>query len=239
MGKTFGETRYFIGDLKTDYTFTGQREEASLGLYFFVARWLDPSLGRFTSPDTIVPTSTQGTQAWDRYAFVNNNPVRYTDPTGHMIVSDGSQSNPGDPCMRYGYDTPQCRMSLNLPEHQKDDDITDEPRDLGNILPKDDDATKDPTLPSPPSSGTPPCKDADACEFDIALLVYLLAANIFTDLIIVLITVELLSGPIGWIALAATIIILIVAYPIFKETFSTIEHIMEYNEWKNYYEAVP
>ncbi len=36
------------------------------------------------SPDTIVPTSTQGTQAWDRYAFVNNNPVRYTDPTGHM-----------------------------------------------------------------------------------------------------------------------------------------------------------
>ncbi|MBV6397144.1 MAG: hypothetical protein HFACDABA_02749 [Anaerolineales bacterium] len=83
MYKTFGETRYFIGDLKTDYTFTGQREEASLGLYFFVSRWLDPSLGRFTSPDTIVPTSTQGTQAWDRYAFVNNNPVRYTDPTGH------------------------------------------------------------------------------------------------------------------------------------------------------------
>ena len=87
--------------LGTDYKFTGQREEASLGLYFFVARWLrsapeaerrgfDPSLGRFTSPDTIVPTSTQGTQAWDRYAFVNNNPVRYNDPTGHM------QSDPED-----------------------------------------------------------------------------------------------------------------------------------------------
>ena len=44
---------------------------------------MDPSLGRFTSPDTIVPTGTQGTQAWDRYAFVNNNPVRYNDPTGH------------------------------------------------------------------------------------------------------------------------------------------------------------
>jgi hypothetical protein len=27
--------------------------------------------------------STQGTQAWDRYAYVNNNPVRYNDPTGH------------------------------------------------------------------------------------------------------------------------------------------------------------
>jgi hypothetical protein len=47
---------------------------------------MDPSLGRFTSPDTIVPTGTQGTQAWDRYAFVNNNPVRYTDPTGHDLI---------------------------------------------------------------------------------------------------------------------------------------------------------
>ena len=32
--------------------------------------------GRFTQPDSIVPTQTQGTQAGDRYAFVNNNPVR-------------------------------------------------------------------------------------------------------------------------------------------------------------------
>ena len=76
------------GGLKTDYKFTGQREEAALGIYFFNARWMDPSLGRFTQPDTIVPTSTQGTQAWDRYAFVNNNPVRYNDPTGHWATDD-------------------------------------------------------------------------------------------------------------------------------------------------------
>jgi RHS repeat-associated protein len=83
--KAFGETRFSSGNLGTDYKFTGQREEASLGIYYFNARWMDPSLGRFTSPDSIVPTSTQGTQAWDRYAFVNNNPVRYNDPTGHDI----------------------------------------------------------------------------------------------------------------------------------------------------------
>ena len=48
------------------------------------ARWYDPSLGRFAQADSIVPVS-QGTQAWDRYAYVNNNPIRYNDPTGHFI----------------------------------------------------------------------------------------------------------------------------------------------------------
>jgi RHS repeat-associated protein len=70
--KAFGETRYTLGNLGTDYHFTGQREEAALGIYFFNARWFDPSLGRFISPDTIVPTGTQGTQAWDRYAFLRH-----------------------------------------------------------------------------------------------------------------------------------------------------------------------
>jgi RHS repeat-associated protein len=83
--KAFGETRYTLGNLGTDYHFTGQRNEAALGIYYFNARWYDGSLGRFLSPDSIVPTGTQGTQAWDRYAYVNNNPVRYTDPTGHCI----------------------------------------------------------------------------------------------------------------------------------------------------------
>jgi RHS repeat-associated protein len=99
--KAFGETRYTLGNLGTDYKFTGQREEAALGIYFFNARWMDPSLGRFTSPDTIVPTGTQGTQAWDRYAFVNNNPVRYNDPTGHMICQEGQMAS-GGKCVNEG-----------------------------------------------------------------------------------------------------------------------------------------
>jgi hypothetical protein len=36
--------------------------------------------------DTDVPAS-QGVQGYDRYAYSNNNPVRYTDPTGHWIES--------------------------------------------------------------------------------------------------------------------------------------------------------
>ena len=100
--KAFGETRYSSGALGTDYKFTGQREQAELGLYFYGARWYDGSLGRFTSADTMIP-STQGTQAWDRYVYANNNPVRYNDPTGHNTECGlgescyGSGPNPNDP----------------------------------------------------------------------------------------------------------------------------------------------
>jgi hypothetical protein len=47
---------------------------------YYNARWYDPALGRFAQADSIIPDGVQGL---DRYAYVNNNPMRYTDPTGH------------------------------------------------------------------------------------------------------------------------------------------------------------
>jgi len=70
------------GSGSPDYRYTGQREEAELGLYFYRARWYDPALSRFVQADTIVP-QTRNPQAWDRFAYVQNNPVMYTDPSGH------------------------------------------------------------------------------------------------------------------------------------------------------------
>nr|MDQ3004853.1 DNRLRE domain-containing protein [Chloroflexota bacterium] len=84
--KAWGETRYSSGTTTTKYTYTGQYSNVSdFGLMFYNARWYDPALGRFAQPDPIVPISTQGVQAYDRYSYVNNNPVRYNDPTGHCI----------------------------------------------------------------------------------------------------------------------------------------------------------
>jgi hypothetical protein len=40
-------------------------------------------LARFTTPDTIVP-NPRDPQDLNRYSYVNNNPLRYTDPTGHF-----------------------------------------------------------------------------------------------------------------------------------------------------------
>ena len=55
------------------------------GLMFYNARWYDPALSRFAQADSIVPAGVQGL---DRYAYVNNSPLMYTDPTGHICNSD-------------------------------------------------------------------------------------------------------------------------------------------------------
>jgi RHS repeat-associated protein len=90
--KPWGETRFTSGTTLTTFKFTGQREESSFGLYYYGARWYDSSLNRWTQPDTDVPES-QGVQAWDRYAYVNNSPTNYTDPSGHAICTDDGNCN--------------------------------------------------------------------------------------------------------------------------------------------------
>jgi len=45
-----------------------------------------PALGRFIQPDTIVP-DMYNPQSLNRYSYVLNNPIRYTDPTGHFTES--------------------------------------------------------------------------------------------------------------------------------------------------------
>jgi RHS repeat-associated protein len=78
-----GETRYESGVSQSAYTYTGQYSYTEdFGLHFYNARWYDSQLGRFVQADTIIPEQTQGVQAWDRYAYTNNNPVKYVDPSG-------------------------------------------------------------------------------------------------------------------------------------------------------------
>ena len=78
----FGEIRYDSGTMTTDYLYTGQREEAEIGLYYYVARWYDPAIGRFVQADSVVPNPGSA-KSWDRYAYTYNNPIKYNDPTGH------------------------------------------------------------------------------------------------------------------------------------------------------------
>jgi RHS repeat-associated protein len=82
--KAWGETRFDQGITPTTLRYTGQRQEASLGLYYYGARWYDPELGRFIQADTVV-SHPLNSQSWDRYAYVLNNPVIYTDSSGHFV----------------------------------------------------------------------------------------------------------------------------------------------------------
>ncbi len=79
----YGVTRYEWGSTPTNRRYTGQPWEG-VGLYDYGARMYSPSLGRFISPDTLVP-GAGNPQALNRYAYTLNNPVRYRDPSGHWV----------------------------------------------------------------------------------------------------------------------------------------------------------
>jgi len=62
--------------------FTGQETIPNVGLVNMNGRVYDPVVGRFLSPDPNVQDATD-TQSYNRYSYVKNNPLRYTDPTGY------------------------------------------------------------------------------------------------------------------------------------------------------------
>ena len=61
-----------------------------LGIYHYNARFYSPKLGRFLSADSIVPNPANP-QDLNRYSYVRNNPLRYTDPTGNRPCGDGEK----------------------------------------------------------------------------------------------------------------------------------------------------
>ncbi len=78
----YGEDRDSGDSLNTDRKFTGQTEDESIGLYWYQSRAYDPEIGRFVSPDVVVP-EPGNPQALNRYSYVYNNPLKYVDPSGH------------------------------------------------------------------------------------------------------------------------------------------------------------
>jgi len=62
--------------------FTGQRRDAT-GLLEYRARYDDPALGWFISPESIVP-EPGNPQSLNRYAYVHNNPAEVHQPDGAL-----------------------------------------------------------------------------------------------------------------------------------------------------------
>jgi RHS repeat-associated protein len=59
------------------YQYTGQELDRDSDLYYYGARYYDPALARFISIDAAFDSPSP-------YSYVQNNPIRYTDPTGNF-----------------------------------------------------------------------------------------------------------------------------------------------------------
>jgi RHS repeat-associated protein len=83
--KPFGEASTDTGSGVVRYEYTNQALDAETGLYYYGARYYDPSIGRFLQPDDL--GDPLDPQTLNRYTYVVNNPTNLIDPTGHFSAA--------------------------------------------------------------------------------------------------------------------------------------------------------
>jgi RHS repeat-associated protein len=87
----------------SNFLYTGQHYIGRLGLYYYKARMYSPALGRFLQTD---PVGTA--DDLNLYAYVKNNPINFSDPTG-MIAASGFASPTSYPS------TASANVSVQVP----------------------------------------------------------------------------------------------------------------------------
>jgi RHS repeat-associated protein len=88
----FGDNLSSIGQDSTH--FTGKERDAESGLDYFGARYYGSSMGRMMSPDPgNIGADPANPQSWNMYSYVNNNPLRFIDPTGKTCQTNSSDGN--------------------------------------------------------------------------------------------------------------------------------------------------
>jgi len=99
----------------TDKGYTGHEQLDNVGLIHMNGRVYDPTLGRFLSADPNIQAPTN-TQSLNRYAYVLNNPLSATDPSGYFSLKKfiaGALSN-GIIGEVFAQKVPWLRSAFNL-----------------------------------------------------------------------------------------------------------------------------
>jgi RHS repeat-associated protein len=84
-----------VGTAQEGLGYTGEWQNTytnHLGVLYLRARWYEPHIGRFFSPDTVVP-DYQNPSSINRYLYVLGNPILYIDPSGliHRLSESPAQ----------------------------------------------------------------------------------------------------------------------------------------------------
>ncbi|MDH4236669.1 MAG: RHS repeat-associated core domain-containing protein [Nitrospira sp.] len=78
------------GTVEQPYTYTGREFDAESGLYYYRARYYDPTMGRFLSEDPIASTG-----GLNLYAYVGNDPLNWIDLSGRTRANSSGGKGGG------------------------------------------------------------------------------------------------------------------------------------------------
>ncbi|MGK3963945.1 SpvB/TcaC N-terminal domain-containing protein [Sorangium sp. So ce1667] len=106
------DSRY---ELRRAYVFTGKELDQATGLYYFGARYYDPRMSAWLSPDPILDEYMQGGPGagvfnpgnLGLYSYTLNNPVNLVDPDGRQVFGGHRNFPPGGAGMG-GCRSPSC-----------------------------------------------------------------------------------------------------------------------------------
>jgi RHS repeat-associated protein len=87
----FGELLSHTGSDQQPYAFAGEPLDASTGLQYHRARWMDPATNRFLGMDPLVGSAVQPITL-HRFLYAGADPVDNIDPTGEFTVAEGLTS---------------------------------------------------------------------------------------------------------------------------------------------------
>jgi RHS repeat-associated protein len=112
----FGEAYATVTGGTSNLDFTGLTQDTISDEYDTVNREQHPNQGRWISPDPagLGATDVASPQSWNRYAYVKNNPLLLTDPTGLDGLDGPGGGGPGGFDVGAGLWGSACSFDLSL-----------------------------------------------------------------------------------------------------------------------------
>ena len=88
---SFGNITNSTGTLRNPFQYTGREFDSEANLYYYRARYYDPTVGRFLGEDS---DESALADARGLYAYVENDPINYVDSYGLYIMKPQKPPNP-------------------------------------------------------------------------------------------------------------------------------------------------